>query len=194
MRAWSHTTHYYDRLLRAAPRPCRRALDIGCGVGQFARELAARADHVDALDVSAEVLARARAQSGGVPNLRFVEADFMSYPIEPGAYDFVSLLASLHHLPFAAAIAKIKTALRPGGVLGVIGLWRDRGPRDFVASAVAWPVSRLYRLTRAHATMGAPVSDPLMTWSEIRAHTAALLPGAVVERHLLWRYSLLWTR
>jgi hypothetical protein len=33
-----------------------------------------------------------------------------------------------------------------------------------------------------------------MTWAEVRATAARLLPGARYRRHLLWRYSLLWTK
>ena len=49
---WNHNTHYHEQLLRAVPRPCRRALDIGCGVGQFARRLASVVEHVDAIDLN----------------------------------------------------------------------------------------------------------------------------------------------
>jgi hypothetical protein len=36
--------------------------------------------------------------------------------------------------------------------------------------------------------------DPDMTWSQVRKAGGRLLPGARYRRHLLWRYSLLWTK
>jgi len=30
---WNHNTRFYPRVLAAAPRPCARALDVGCGDG-----------------------------------------------------------------------------------------------------------------------------------------------------------------
>jgi len=107
---WNHNTHYHDRLLRAVPRPCRRALDVGCGVGQFARVLAGVANTVDALDADAAVIRDARARSTDAPNVRFVHADFMTWSADE-PYDFVSLVASLHHLPFAAALTTVPVAI-----------------------------------------------------------------------------------
>src|SRR5262245_32983270 len=98
--AWNHTTHYHDVLLRAVPRPCRRALEVGCGVGAFARELAARADVVDAIDRDVGVIAR--ASEGAPTNVQFAVADFMRF--RGDGYDFVATLAALHHLPFAEAL------------------------------------------------------------------------------------------
>jgi hypothetical protein len=36
---WNHNSHYHDLLLAAVPPGCRRALDVGCGLGTFARKL-----------------------------------------------------------------------------------------------------------------------------------------------------------
>jgi hypothetical protein len=36
--------------------------------------------------------------------------------------------------------------------------------------------------------------EPDMTWAQVRKTAARLLPGARYRRHLLWRYSLVWTK
>jgi SAM-dependent methyltransferase len=178
----------YERaLLRAVPRPCRRALDVGCGHGRFARRLAEFADEVDAID-------RVDLGASGPPNLKFVRGDFLSQPITPARYDFVCAIASLHHLPFSEAIERMKILLRPGGVLGIIGLFRDATVGDFLWSAAAFPVSRIERLVHRGKRSLAPLREPRMTLAEIRDESARLLPGAILERRLLWRYTLLWTR
>lgn len=191
---WSHIAHHHPLLLRAVPRPCGRALEIGCGEGAFARRLAALAERVDAIDRDVEVVHRARAASAGIANLHVVVADFMTTPIEESRYDFVCCLAALHHLPCRAALLKMRAALRPGGVLGVIGLYRDSTLVDALHGALALPVSWAYRLTHARARMNAPMREPELSLSELRVEAARLLPGAVVTRRLFWRYSLLWTR
>jgi hypothetical protein len=40
---WNHNIHYWPLLLAAAPDPCDRALDVGCGEGMLAREVRRRA-------------------------------------------------------------------------------------------------------------------------------------------------------
>lgn len=57
--AWDHNAYHHERLLRALPRRCERVLDVGCGTGEFAARLAARADRVDALDRSADIIGNA---------------------------------------------------------------------------------------------------------------------------------------
>jgi 2-polyprenyl-3-methyl-5-hydroxy-6-metoxy-1,4-benzoquinol methylase len=190
---WNHNNHYHDLLLAAVPSGCRRALDVGCGLGAFARRLATRATSVDAIDQDA-VIQHARAGSPGSGRIRFVHADFMSWTADE-PYDFISMIAVLHHLPFDSAVTKAAALLRPGGVLAVLGLHRARsfvhmGARGLVAHSV----SAFYRMTRPMAPVGAPVRDPTMTLSEICREAEALLPGAAIQRHVLWRYSLTWVK
>jgi SAM-dependent methyltransferase len=191
---WNHNVHYHQPLLSAVPRPCSRALDVGCGLGSFARRLASIAEHVDAIDHEPTVIARARGLSEDVRNLRFIDADFMTWDAG-NTYRFVSFVAALHHLHFVEALTRAAALLEPGGVLAVLGL--DRAPSWLeagVRSAIAYPVSRYYLLTRGVLRIGAPILDPSMTLDEIRRQVAVVLPDSIVRRHLLWRYSLIWTK
>ena len=190
---WNHNSHYHDVLLAAVPPGCRRALDVGCGLGTFARKLATRTSHVDALDQDA-VIEQARSMTPAIERLHFVHADFMTWTADE-PYDFISMIAVVHHLPFRSALMKASALLRPGGVLAVLGLHRARSVVHMgVRSVVAYPVSAFYRMTRPTSRVGAPVVDPTMTLSEIRREAEALLPGATIQRHVLWRYSLTWAK
>lgn len=194
---WNHNNHYHSVLLSKMPRPCEQALDIGCGDGEFARKVASRAHVVVGLDRSTEMIRRAKLLSPDFKNLSFIEGDFMEYPLEPNSYDFVSCLAALHHLPFAASITKIKTTLRPGGVLAILGLYRDRLV-DLPHSLLAVVINQIYLrarhiVDRADAAQP-PIADPTMTLSEIRRSASELLPTAKFRTHLLWRYSLTWRK
>ena len=63
-----------------------------------------------------------------------------------------------------------------------------------VLAAAAFPTSWILRFLRGYADVGAPVQNPTETLREIRAACQELLPGAVIRRHLLFRYSLLWRK
>jgi SAM-dependent methyltransferase len=191
---WNHNAHYHEALIASMPPACRRALDVGCGLGAFARRLSAVAGEVDAIESDATVVRQAREASVGFTNVHVIEADFMSWtPDEP--YDFVSMIAVVHHLPFDDALRKAARVLRPGGVLAVLGL--DR-PKSLVhagmRNAVAFPASVWFRLLKGRTDVGAPIREPQMTLDDIRTRTADLLPGAVIRRLVLWRYLLVWTR
>ena len=58
-----------------AVEPESRVLEIGCGVGRLTRGLAARAGEVVALDVSAEMLSRARRHNAELENVTWLHGD-----------------------------------------------------------------------------------------------------------------------
>ena len=197
-------TLYHSLLLEQVPRPCAHALDIGCGTGTFARALAARAGHVTAIDLSPVMIRRAREQSAGVSNLTFVEADLQQWPLTPDHYDFIASIATLHHVPAEATLLAWAKALRPGGVLAVLDVRMPRGVGERALELMAYGVSALSRLSRTgRLLMPREVREfwnqhgsreRYLSAAEARALGARLLPGSVVRRHLLWRYSLLWRK
>lgn len=47
---WNHNIAYHQAVLDAAPTPCHRALDVGCGQGFLLPELADRCSEVVGID------------------------------------------------------------------------------------------------------------------------------------------------
>lgn len=194
---WNHNTHYHGLVLRNVPRGCGEALDVGSGDGLLARRLAPRARHVTGLDRSAEMVVKAKRLSEGVGNVDFVEAGLLEYDLPERYYDFVCSVATIHHMDFAAGMAAMRDAVRPGGALVVLGLANNAGPKDLLYGAAGMPGHVLHRRLLKRGTAGepgAPLADPDMTWGEVRDEALRLLPGAVFRRHLLWRYSVVWHR
>ncbi|NEA40774.1 class I SAM-dependent methyltransferase [Streptomyces sp. SID11385] len=95
-----------------------RALDLGCGTGRNAAELAARGWEVDAVDLSATVLATARTR---VPaSVRLHHGDAFTLPALTGPYDLVHDSGCFHHLPphrRPSHLALLARVLGPGGHL-----------------------------------------------------------------------------
>lgn len=206
--SWDHNSHYHSHVLRHVPAHATRALDVGCGAGRFARALATRGLTVDAMDADPGMIERARAWTPGRLPISYQAAPLEEAGLEPRGYDFVSALASIHHMPFGPALDRLAAALAPGGTLAVLGLYREESYTDLAASLAAlppqWLVGFGMRLGRAVARMPdprdlgpaheVPVRDPGMSMREIGAATAQHLPGARLRRMLFWRYSLVYTR
>ena len=74
---WGFATSAYERAkyaatLAALPRQRYRAgFEIGCSIGVLTRKLAARCERLLAVDLLAEVVARARARCAGLPQVAF---------------------------------------------------------------------------------------------------------------------------
>ena len=191
---WNHNVHYQRVILDAVPEGCRAAVDVGCGDGLLACRLAARCAAVTGIDRDEKMIAAARERGRDVPGVSFVQADFMSYPLEDASLDFACANTVLHHMDFGAALAKMARILRPGGRLAVVGLAADSSPADLAIAAAGVPVNLWYKRTRGETDPGAPVMAPDMTWSQVRSIAGRLLPGARYRRHLLWRYSVTWAK
>ena len=190
-RPWNRNIHYHPLVLAAMPRGCKRALDVGCGGGRLAAALADRCDDVIGIDADVPALERARAAYSH-PNLRFVHGDVMTY--DDGSFDFISSIATVHHLPFEAAIHRFDHLLRPGGTLAVVGLYRLWTLSDIAWAHVGKAVSVWHSMTTHREPVGAPIRDPNETLEEIQAGVRAMLPGAEFNRLLLFRYSIVWRK
>lgn len=93
----------------------KNVVEVGCGVGDLARAMAAKGARVIAIDGPA-MLARARAYPG--QGETFVAAAGESLPVSDGWADAVVFIASLHHIPTARvddALSESARVLKRGG-------------------------------------------------------------------------------
>lgn len=97
--------------------PGKRVLDVGCGEGWLARELAARGREVVGVDGSGELVRRAREAGGGAFHvLRYDEIE--AAPSRPGGpFDAVVCNFALLGDPVAPLLRALAAALAPQGRL-----------------------------------------------------------------------------
>ena len=109
--------------LAALLRPGMTVLDVGCGTGAITRGIARAVSPEGAvcgIDTNADLIARARAASGGQRDLRFEVADIREERWA-AAFDVVTCARVLQWLDDPArAIAAMMRAARPGGTIAVL--------------------------------------------------------------------------
>jgi SAM-dependent methyltransferase len=205
---WDHNAYFHAFLLRQLPRRLDDALDVGCGTGAFARSLAERCGRVLAIDLSPRMIEVARARSGEYPNIEYEVADANSWAFPVGCFGCAVSITTLHHLPLAPTLANMGGALRPGGTLLVLDLYRAQSAADYLAGVAGFPASKAIRLAKTGSLLDRQrspdvqwawekhfASDVFPTLAEVRRACAeAGLRGARVRRHLLWRYSVVWRK
>jgi len=102
--------------LRAAVRPGDRALDVGCGAGEFTAALAQAGAKAVGVDVAEAALARARASHAEL-DFRLVPIDG-PLPFEDNAFDLVWASEVIEHVADTARwLSEIRRVLAPGARL-----------------------------------------------------------------------------
>lgn len=191
---WNHNLQYHPVVLQALPRPCQRAVDVGCGEGTLTRQLRLLVPDVVGIDrdVASIELARRQDRTG---DIQYLVGDVLTYPLEPESFDAVVSVAALHHMDAVAALTRMRDLLRPGGGLVVIGLARSRFPANLPLDAAAMVASRLYRLRKGYWEHPSPTLwPPPLTHAQMHTVVRTLLPRCQFRRHLLWRYAVTWTK
>ena len=164
-RFWADGEADLDRLLAAAGmavRPGDVVVDLGCGLGRLTRPLAARAGAVHALDVSAEMLRRARELNTHLANVTWLQGSGEDLaPIADRSVDAVVSHVVFQHIPDPSItlgyVREIGRVLRPGGwaafqVSTDARIHRPRGRRRVGAL-----LRRSPRGQRAPQWLGSPV-------------------------------------
>jgi SAM-dependent methyltransferase len=93
--------------------PGVRVLEVGCGTGFFSEIFSAAGCDLTAIDISPELLERARQR--GPLNVRFEVQDIERLPYPDGSFDAAVGVRVLHHLDLEVAFSEIGRVLRSGG-------------------------------------------------------------------------------
>ena len=126
---------WIDSLARLAGKT---ALDVGCGGGILAEAMARKAQRVTGIDLATRPLgvARLHALETGTANVEYREIAAEALAQEqPGAYDVVTCMEMLEHVPEpSSVVAACAQMVRPGGWVFFSTL--NRNPKSFLFAIV----------------------------------------------------------
>jgi len=97
-------------------------LDVACGPGIVAAALAAVTRHVTALDLTREMLAKARDRcaKARLRNVTFHEGTATDLPFPDSSFDLAVTRLSIHHFVEPhTVLGEMRRVLKPGGILAV---------------------------------------------------------------------------
>lgn len=201
---WNRNNHYHALLLENLPQNCGHTLEIGCGIGTFSRLLATRSNRVTAMDLSPGMIEIAKNLSESNANIDFQIADVLETSFPDEHFDAIVSIATFHHLPLEQVLPKLKKALKTGGRLLILDVSRMESVQDFFVGAVAVPLSLILKVF--HNGFARPTKEEREAWAR-HAETDRFLSfleaeriysryfeKATVQRHLFFRYSVIWEK
>jgi len=134
---WGYRDAYLalDRTLSASLPAGGRILELGCGTGANLERLLSLGlpfGSYTGVDLSEDMLARARTKFGQVANAQFHRLDLMADPLPGGPFDLIISTWVFEHLPEPGRVVeKAWQSTRPGGSMVLLfeietDAWRDR--------------------------------------------------------------------
>ena len=115
----------------------KRIVDVGCGGGILAEAMAAKGAQVTGIDLADKPLKVAmlhRMESGSTVDYRLVSAEALAEE-KPGAYDIVTCMEMLEHVPDPPSTVRACARLaRPGGMVFFSTL--NRNAKSFLLAIV----------------------------------------------------------
>lgn len=96
------------------------ALEIGCGIGRLTEFLAGSFRQVTGVDISEEMIKKAKIRLEAINNVNFVSADGTKFPFESNSFDFAFSFIVFQHMPSVEVIGQnlkeITRVLKRGGI------------------------------------------------------------------------------
>lgn len=125
-RFWANGVADLDRILAGlciAVEPGDTVVEIGCGLGRLTRPLSQRAHAVHAIDVSGEMLRRARSSNSDLNNVTWTQGSGHDLaPVATASADVCFSHVVFQHIPDPAItlgyVREMARVLRPGGWAG----------------------------------------------------------------------------
>ena len=149
-----------DWLNGLCPVQGRQVLDVGCGGGILADAMARKGAQVLGIDLSTKALkvAQLHALEAQTPNVQYREVSAEALAMEqPAAFDVVTCMEMLEHVPDPASIVRAcATLVKPGGWVFFSTI--NRNPKSFLFAIVGaeYVLNLLPRGTHEFAKMIRP--------------------------------------
>ncbi|MDO0929359.1 NUDIX domain-containing protein [Streptomyces sp. TG1A-8] len=181
------------------------ALEVGCGLGELARFLGSLGYTVDAVDFSAEALARAERSTPAGSGVRYLCRDVERDELPDGTYDVIVFRRSWAFVRDRTRVVnRLRERLRAGGALCVVTPVAGRVPGskrgialdedEISALCAGWGVVERYDVDgAAFVVLREPVATAVVCAAPGRPSAHALTGAGVVVTDAAGRVLLGWS-
>lgn len=196
MPEWNHNYHYHKFILKNLSEIKESSLDIGSGSGFFASKLSLKFDKVTCLEPDNYSFNYAKDKYSS--NSKMIHENLTLDKLNTKEkYNFISCIASIHHMDFESSLNKINELLSPHGKVVILGLYKESSFMDYFYTIIACIPNKIRcRLFRNASSENVIIKTKpaTMTFKEIKYIADKILVNYKIKRHLYWRYSLVYCK
>ena len=129
---------------RAVGTHNRKVLDIACGTGGLAYELAKIKHEVTGIDLDGDMLKQAARKTDPNLDLCFVHGDAIKLPFADHSYDAATMAFAMHDVPYEIGVLILRESRRVLAPLGEITIIDYNEPKKNLLAGVLFLVASLY--------------------------------------------------
>ena len=202
---WNHNNHYHRLILGEIKPNAERIMEVGCGAGEFSRLVSARSNEVVGVDLSEKMLQKARRSPNHSPNISYLKGNYFTHTFPENHFDYIVSISTAHHFSLPGFIEKAERELKSGGKLIILDLFGEPNAlTEKLSDLVAMPVSTILKFWHNGFIKASPEehkvweehgkTDKYLTLDQVRNIAKENILNAKIQRHLFWRYSLIWKK
>ena len=196
MSEWNHNYHYHNFIIKNLSKSRKSALDIGSGNGYFASKLSTMFNKVICLEPDKNTFNHAKNKYYTISNMIQKKSLLDEFNSEE-EIDFISCIASIHHMDFERSLVKIKELLSMDGKLVILGLYKESTMIDYLYSILAYIPNKIRCVLSSNSPSEKIIiktRPAKMTFKEIKVIADKILVDYKIRRHLYWRYSIIYNK
>jgi len=190
---WNHNYAYHNWIQKKLKNK-KKVLDVGCGNGTLAFQIAEQGKLVTGLDCSHESI-KSASQKNSYKTIQWVEDDFLNHDFKNEKFDAIVFVASIHHMNMKDAIEKAKSILEKNGVIIIVGLSKPSNILDWIIEILRILPSKLisaWKKSKPSEELNLTVSYKIPKMKEIRKICNKELKNNKIKYGLHYRYLLYW--
>lgn len=200
---WNHNNHYFEFLKSKICQNGKSALEVGCGNGNFCAVLSPMFENVIGLDISPKTINKAKEYSNA-KNVQYEIGDYLQIRYPENSFDLIVSIATVHHFSLLDFLRKAKSEIKSGGQIVILDLYRPKTLKERITEILAVFLNFIYQLVinkglsenrhRKILMDKHQENDVYLTIQEVKDMIKHEFTTAEFNKHLFWRYSLIWKK
>lgn len=193
---WNHNFAYHNWIYKNITKDST-ILDVGCGDGTLAFNLANNNKKILGIDINHNSITTANKKNI-YNNVEFIKNDYLTYDFKKQKFDVIIFVAAIHHMDMKNALDKAKLLLNDNGKIIIVGLSNPSNLLDYIIEILriipSFIISKIMN-SKTSEKLNIDTCYEFPKMNEIRKICKdALKNNYKIKYGLHYRYLLIWNK